>query len=201
MPFIVALTGGVGSGKSTVARAFARLGVDIVDADVVARQVVEPSQPALREIVNKYGHSVLHADGTLNRAHLRKRIFRSPTDKQWLNNLLHPLIHQKTCDLLAKTQSSWCLWVVPLLIENNLHKQPNRVLVVDVDPTVQLVRTMMRDDISCEEANNIITAQTSRQKRLAMADDVIDNSGTPEAIMSLVSELHSRYCTLASTAA
>ncbi|MFS2223019.1 dephospho-CoA kinase [Pantoea sp. B65] len=200
MRYTVALTGGIGSGKSTIARAFADLGIDVVDADVIARQVVEPGQPALREIAEKFGAEVLNADGTLNRASLRQRIFSSPADKQWLNELLHPLIHQQTRRQLAESQSLWCLWVVPLLVENNLHKLADRVLVVDVDPATQLARTMARDNISREQASNILAAQATREARLAVADDVIDNSGAPEAVLPLVAALNQRYCALAMSA-
>ncbi len=200
MRYTVALTGGIGSGKSTVTRAFADLGIDVVDADVIARQVVEPGQPALQDIANRFGPSVLNTDGSLNRASLRQKIFSSPAEKQWLNNLLHPLIHQQTRRQLAEAQSLWCLWVVPLLVENNLHKLADRVLVVDVDPEIQLTRTMARDHISREEATRILAAQASRDARLAVADDIIDNSGDPAAVLPLVAALNQRYCKLATAA-
>lgn len=200
MRYTVALTGGIGSGKSTVTRAFADLGIDVVDADVIARQVVEPGQPALQDIANRFGPSVLNTDGSLNRASLRQKIFSSPAEKQWLNNLLHPLIHQQTRRQLAEAQSLWCLWVVPLLVENNLHKLADRVLVVDVDPEIQLTRTMARDHISREEATRILAAQASRDARLAVADDIIDNSGDPAAVLPLVAALNQRYCELATAA-
>ncbi|KOC88927.1 dephospho-CoA kinase [Winslowiella iniecta] len=200
MGYIVALTGGIGSGKSTIARVFAELGVDVVDADVIARQVVEPGQPALQAIAEKFGDEMLNADGTLNRTSLRQRIFSAPADKLWLNNLLHPIIHQQTRRQLAETQSLWCLWVVPLLVENNLHTLADRVLVVDVEPSIQLARTMARDNISREQANNILAAQATREARLAVADDVIDNSGLPESVAPLVAALHQRYLALATSA-
>lgn len=200
MAYTVALTGGIGSGKSTIANAFAELGVDVVDADVIARQVVEPGQPALQIIVEKFGHQILNADGSLNRSALREKIFSSPDDKLWLNNLLHPLIHQQTRLQLSASQSLWCLWVVPLLVENNLHKLADRVLVVDVDPAIQLARTMARDGISREQANNILAAQATREARLAVADDIIDNSGAPETVMPLVAALDQRYRALATAA-
>jgi len=200
MGYIVALTGGIGSGKSTIANAFAELGVDVVDADVIARQVVEPGQPALQAISEKFGDEMLNADGTLNRASLRQRIFSEPADKLWLNNLLHPLIHQQTRRQLAESQSPWSLWVVPLLVENNLHQLADRVLVVDVEPSIQLARTMARDNISLEQANKILAAQATREARLAVADDVIDNSGLPESVAPLIAALHQRYLALAASA-
>ncbi|MEQ4530020.1 MAG: dephospho-CoA kinase [Mixta sp.] len=197
MSYTVALTGGIGSGKSTVANAFARHGVEIIDADVIARQVVEPGQPALKEIATRFGSAILHTDGTLNRAALRQTIFSSPADKAWLNQLLHPLIHAETRRQLKAARSPWCLWVVPLLVENQLEKQADRVLVVDVDPAVQIERTMARDRISREQAEKIIAAQATRAARLAVADDIIENSGHPSEVLPLVAELNQRYLALA----
>lgn len=197
MRFIVALTGGIGSGKSTVASAFARLGVDIVDADIIARQVVEPGQPGLAALHTKFGDSVLLPDGGLNRAGLRHIIFNSADDKRWVNNLLHPLIHAETQRQLALARSAWCLWVVPLLVENDLHHLANRVLVVDVDRETQLTRTMARDGIGREQAENILAAQATREARLAAADDIIDNSTSPDAVEAYVATLNQRYLALA----
>lgn len=197
MRFIVALTGGIGSGKSTVADAFARLGVDVIDADVIARQVVEPGQPALVALRDRFGDRVLLADGRLNRAELRHIIFNSPADKLWVNNLLHPLIHAETQRQLALARSPWCLWVVPLLVENRLHTLANRVLVVDVDTETQLARTMARDRIGREQAEKILAAQATREARLAVADDIIDNSAAPDAITARVAVLNQRYLALA----
>lgn len=197
MRFIVALTGGIGSGKSTVADAFARLGIDVIDADVIARQVVEPGKPALVALRDRFGDRVLLADGQLNRAELRHIIFNSPADKLWVNNLLHPLIHAETQRQLALARSPWCLWVVPLLVENRLHTLANRVLVVDVDTETQLARTMARDRIGREQAEKILAAQATREARLAVADDIIDNSAAPDAITARVAVLNQRYLALA----
>lgn len=197
MPYIVALTGGIGSGKSTIANAFAALDIDIVDADVIARQVVAPGQPALAAISQRFGDEILHPDGSLNRGVLRQKIFSSPQDKSWINKLLHPLIHAETRKQLALTRSAWCLWVVPLLIENHLQHLADRVLVVDVDRETQLARTLRRDGISREQAENILAAQASREARLAVADDIIDNSGSPETAIARVADLHQRYLALA----
>ncbi|SQI31801.1 Dephospho-CoA kinase [Serratia plymuthica] len=180
MAYIVALTGGIGSGKSTVAEAFARHGVEIVDADVIARQVVEPGTPALAAIAERFGNEMLLADGTLNRTALRQRIFSTPDEKRWLNQLLHPLIHQETQRQLAQVASPYALWVVPLLVENNLQARADRVLVVDVDSETQLARTITRDGINRQQAQNIVSAQATREQRLAAADDIIDNSGAAQ---------------------
>jgi dephospho-CoA kinase len=197
MPYTVALTGGIGSGKSTVAQAFAHYGIDIIDADVIARQVVTPGRPALAAITARFGSPILHADGTLNRPALRQKIFSSPAEKAWLDRLLHPLIHAETRRQIAAARSPWCLWVVPLLVENRLEKLADRVLVVDVDPRVQIERTMVRDGITREQAENILAAQATRAARLAVADDIIENSGQPDEVLPLVAELHQRYLTLA----
>lgn len=200
MTYIVALTGGIGSGKSTVADAFARHGVMVVDADVIARQVVEPGAPALAAIVERFGNEMLQTDGTLNRAALRQRIFSNPDEKSWLNQLLHPLIHLETQRQLAQVTSPYALWVVPLLVENNLQARADRVLVVDVDSETQLARTIARDGISRQQAQNILSAQVTREQRLAAADDIIDNSGTAQGIEPLVAALHRRYLELAASA-
>ncbi|AXF77237.1 dephospho-CoA kinase [Erwinia tracheiphila] len=193
MRYTVALTGGIGSGKTTIANAFADRGIDVVDADVIARQIVRPGRSALSEIAAKFGSVVLQQDGTLNRALLRQRIFTCPTDKDWLNALLHPLIHAETRRQLALAKSEWCLWVVPLLVENNLHPLASRVLVVDVDRDTQLARTIARDRISREQAECILATQVTREQRLAVADDIIDNSGLSEDIAAQVSLLDQHY--------
>lgn len=200
MAYIVALTGGIGSGKSTVADAFARHGVTVVDADVIARQVVEPGTPALAAIADRFGNEMLQPDGSLNRAALRQCIFSNPDEKRWLNQLLHPLIHQETQRQLTQVTSPYALWVVPLLVENNLQARADRVLVVDVDSETQLARTIVRDGISRQQAQNILSAQVTREQRLAAADDIIDNSGAAQGIEPLVAALHCRYLELAASA-
>lgn len=197
MRYTVALTGGIGSGKTTIANAFAARSIDVVDADIIARQVVEPGEPALNAIRKKFGEEVILPDGMLNRAALRQRIFSSPEEKSWLNALLHPLIQAETQRQLAMTRSPWCLWVVPLLVENNLQHLANRVLVVDVDRDTQLSRTMARDGVSREQAEHILAAQATRERRLAVADDIIDNGGSPDAVAARVALLDRRYRQLA----
>lgn len=198
-PYTVALTGGIGSGKSTIAGYFAASGVDIIDADVIAREVVEPGTPALQAIIERYGDAILTEEGTLQRSRLREIIFATPDEKNWLNALLHPLINARTQQLKAQAASPYVLWVVPLLVENRLQRQADRVLVVDVDEAVQLQRTRQRDGVSLSQAQRILAAQVSREQRLACADDIIDNSGTPEQVLPRVAELHQRYLRLAAT--
>ncbi|WP_227318299.1 dephospho-CoA kinase [Cedecea davisae] len=201
MVYTVALTGGIGSGKSTIAEAFSRSGVTVVDADIIARQVVEPGQRALALISQHFGSKILLEDGSLNRRALREEIFNSPQQKQWVNDLLHPLIQQQTRDEIARATSPYVLWVVPLLVENNLQNKANRVLVVDVSPETQIARTMKRDNVSLEHAQQILAAQATREARLAVADDIINNDGSPQDAAVHVDRLHRQYLKLASQAA
>lgn len=201
MRYTVALTGGIGSGKSTVADAFSHLGVNVIDADVIARQVVEPGTSALLAIAARFGQQMINDDGTLNRRSLRERIFVHAEDKTWLNALLHPLIQQETRRQIQAASSPYVLWVVPLLVENNLVANADRVLVVDVAKETQIARTILRDRVSREHAERILAAQATREQRLAAADDVIENMGPPDAIASDVARLHEKYLMLASQAA
>lgn len=201
MGYIVALTGGIGSGKSTVADAFSRLGIVIVDADIIARQVVEPQTPGLRAIEAHFGKDIINSDGTLNRRLLRERIFSRPEEKTWLNALLHPMIHQETQRQISAATSPYVLWVIPLLVENQLQHKANRILVIDVLPETQLQRTMLRDNVTRQHAEQILAAQATREARLAVADDVIDNNGAPEKIASDVARLHAHYLAYAAQAA
>ncbi|MGK0737817.1 dephospho-CoA kinase [Yokenella regensburgei] len=200
MKFTVALTGGIGSGKSTVAEAFSRLGVNVIDADVIARKVVEPGTPALDAIAAHFGPQMLTTEGDLNRRSLRERVFAHPEDKAWLNALLHPLIQQETHRQMREATSPYVLWVVPLFVENQLFAQADRVLVVDVPRETQIFRTMQRDNVSREHAEHILAAQATREARLATADDIIDNNGAPDAIVSDVARLHAQYLQFAAQA-
>nr|WP_220273221.1 dephospho-CoA kinase [Pantoea ananatis] len=193
------MTGGIGSGKSTIAGYFAASGVDIIDADVIAREVVEPGTPALQAIIERYGDAILTEQGTLQRSRLREIIFSTPDEKTWLNALLHPLINARTQQLKAQAASPYVLWVVPLLVENRLQRQADRVLVVDTDEETQLRRTLQRDNVSLEQAKRILAAQATRQQRLDCADDIIDNSGAPEKALPQVAKLHQLYLKLAAT--
>ncbi|MEI7062276.1 dephospho-CoA kinase [Dickeya chrysanthemi] len=200
MTYIVALTGGIGSGKSTVAQGFATLGATIIDADVIARQVVAPGQPALATIVEHFGREILQPDGVLNRRALRERIFSSQEDKRWLNALLHPLIQQETRRQLAAVATPYALWVVPLLVENQLQGKAHRVLVVDVPLETQVQRTMDRDGVSRTQAEKILASQASREQRLACADDIIDNNSNPSLLAPRIAALHQHYLELAASA-
>ncbi|AEG97178.1 MULTISPECIES: dephospho-CoA kinase [Klebsiella] len=201
MGYTVALTGGIGSGKSTVADEFAHLGVTVIDADIIARQVVEPGTPALLAIAERFGPQMINDDGSLNRRRLRERIFAHSEDKAWLNALLHPLIQQETRRQMQASTSPYLLWVVPLLVENRLTDKADRVLVVDVPKETQIERTIRRDGVSREHAEHILAAQATREQRLAAADDVIENMGSADAVASHVARLHDKYLMLASQAA
>lgn len=195
-PFRVGLTGGIGSGKSTVANAFTNLGVKVVDADVVARRVVEPGSAALKQIRAFFGHGVISADGQLDRAKLREIVFADPNAKTWLNALLHPLIRQQMLQELDTASSPYSLLVAPLLIENRLDLLVDKVLVVDVPEEVQLERTMHRDQNSPELIRAIMASQCSRAERLAAADYVISNEGPVNAIQAQVAKLHQVFLAL-----
>lgn len=197
--FIVGLTGGIGSGKSTVTALFTELGVQHVDADIVAREVVMPGTPCLAEIAGHFGDSVLLSSGELDRASLRQRIFSNAADKAWLEQLLHPAIRQQLLAQLQALSSSYALLVAPLLLENNLQRYVQRVLVVDVTEATQLARTMARDDASEQQIKSIMAAQISRQQRLQLADDVITNDATADALRQQVTSLHQQYLRMAAS--
>lgn len=192
--FIVGLTGGIGSGKTTVTDIFQKLGIDIIDADIAARIVVAPESKALAAISNHFGTEYIDKQGQLNRAKLRSRIFSVDEDKTWLNNLLHPLIRQEILTQISQAKSHYCILVAPLLLENKLNALVNRVLVVDVDEATQVTRTIARDPSSAEEVKRIIASQMPRKQRLSLADDVINNHNTSLEELNLqVSQLNKKY--------
>ncbi|WP_421218674.1 dephospho-CoA kinase [Aeromonas jandaei] len=197
--YVVAITGGIGSGKTTIANQFAELGIDVVDADVIAREVVESGTPALAAIADHFGPDVITPDGQLDRRRLREQVFSNPSAKAWLNALLHPLIRSEMQRQCAAARSPYCLLVVPLLVENKLTDLANRVLVVDVDEATQIERTCRRDGVTAEQAKAIIAAQASRSERLAAADDVIENlNGSEMATKARILTLHETYLAFAS---
>lgn len=195
--FVVGLTGGIGSGKTAVTDAFAALGVDVVDADIIARDVVAPGSDGLNAITSHFGNGILLADGCLDRSALRERVFHNPEEKTWLNNLLHPMIREGMADAVSRARSGYCILAVPLLVENKLQHMVDRVLVVDCAESLQLQRATKRDGSNESTIRNIIASQANRQDRLAIADDVIDNSGTLEDLNAQVKQLHLNYCRLA----
>jgi len=192
-PLRVGLTGGIASGKSTVADMFADLGVPIVDTDVIAREVVAVGQPALEEIRAAFGSEVLTAEGSLDRAAMRKLVFGDDPARARLEAILHPRIRQQTDAQADAAGGVYQLIVVPLLVESPMRKDVDRVLVVDCDEARQIERLMQRDAESEEQARRILAAQASREERLAIADDVIANDGSPAETLEQVQALHRRY--------
>ncbi|MFT0213895.1 dephospho-CoA kinase [Pseudomonas sp. F1_0610] len=195
-PWILGLTGGIASGKSAAAARFATWGVNIVDADVVARWVVEPNQPALAQIAQHFGQDILLPDGHLNRQLLREKIFAQPNERLWVEQLLHPLIRQRIVEELAKTTSAYAILVSPLLIESGQYALTNRVCVVDVDEETQRQRTLQRDGVTPEQVDAILQAQASRARRLMYADDIIANDQDLTYLYAQVDELHALYLTV-----
>lgn len=195
--FIVGLTGGIGSGKSTVSRFFRELGIHVVDADIAARAIMEPGLPALAAIAEHFGPEVLRSDGTLDRAYLRRVVFADSEQRRWLEQLTHPLIAQWIREQLLASPPPYAILETPLLFETQQKKHVQRKVVVDVPEDVQLARTMRRDSNSEEQVRAIMAAQMPRQERLASADDVIDNTVSLEEVRRQVQELHELYVTLA----
>lgn len=196
--FVVGLTGGIGCGKSAVTDCFAALGVPVIDADLVARAVVEPGQPALQEIVDRFGPDALLGDGTLDRTWLREHIFSRPAAKATLEGILHPRIRAEMRRRLAEFDTPYAIFAIPLLFETGQDKGVDRVLVVDCPPELQISRVTRRDRVSEEQTRSIIAAQIDRKSRLERADDVIDNSRSLEDLQPRVALLHQKYLKLAS---
>jgi dephospho-CoA kinase len=195
-PWILGLTGGIGSGKSAAAQHFIDLGVHVVDADHAARWVVEPGRPALASIAEHFGPGVLLADGQLDRAALRKLIFEVPEERRWLEALLHPLIAKEIAEHLAKAQSPYAILVSPLLIESGQSAMTQRVLVIDAPEQLQIERTLQRDQTNEQQVQAILKAQSSRQDRVSHADDVVVNDRDLAWLRSEVERLHHFYLTL-----
>ncbi len=200
-PFVIALTGGIASGKTAASDAFAALGVPIIDTDVIARQVVAPESEGLRQVVDAFGPDVLNPDGSLDRRTLRSIIFADPPARLRLEGILHPLIAQSAMRQLSEVEAPYALLVVPLLVESGLFTEADRVLVIDVPERVQRERLMERDQVSEDQAGAALNAQIPRQQRLERADDVLSNTGTREALREAVQTLHQRYLQLAAGAA
>lgn len=195
--FVLGITGGIGAGKTAVADYLAGRGVRVVDADIAARQVVEPGEPALRAIADYFGEDILGPDGQLDRPALRQRIFASDQDRRWLENLLHPLINVRLQEQLHKAHSPYAALVSPLLFETGQHKLVDRVLVVDVPESLQIARAMQRDGQSKEQILAIMRTQLDRQERLRRADDRVDNSTDLAGLHAQLKALHHSYMALA----
>lgn len=189
----VGLTGGVASGKSTVAGMFAALGVPVIDTDVIAREVVAPGTPGLAAVAAAFGPGVLLPDGALDRRRLRSLVFADPGRRRELESILHPRILERMEALCAASGGPYQVLVIPLLLESGLAVRVDRVLVVDCSESVQRERLMVRDGESAESAGRILAAQLDRQARLAGADDVLANAGTRDDLRRRVLELHAAY--------
>lgn len=190
---VIGLTGGIASGKTTVSDMFAKLGIDIIDADVIAREIVAKGTPALAAIVERFGDDILTPEQELDRQKLRTVVFSDSAKKDWLNALLHPLIREQMQLQTASATSPYCILSVPLLVENKLNTMVSRTLVVDIDEASQIKRAIARDNSEPAIIESIIASQASRKERLAAADDVIVNNKDLDWLSAQVQDLHQMY--------
>jgi dephospho-CoA kinase len=197
VPFRVALTGGIASGKSTVAELFAALGVPVIDTDVIAREVVEPGQPALAEVVAAFGSDILDASGRIDRPHMRQRIFADPDARRRLESILHPAIRAEMARQSLAAGGPYQVLVIPLLAEGGRRDHVDRVLLVDAPEELQVQRLMTRDGVTRAQAEASLRAQATRAARLALADDVIRNTGAADELRAAVAGLDLKYRRLA----
>lgn len=196
--YVVGVTGGIGSGKSTVCDLFtARHQVPVIDADIVAREVVAPGEPALDSLVELFGRGILAADGTLDRRQLKRIVFADETRRRALEDVLHPRIRERMHEAVAAITAPYCLLCVPLLIEGGRNPLVDRVLVVDCPEEVQIARVSQRDDLTADEVMAIMRAQATREQRCAAADDIVINDGNRADLLARVDELHETYLELA----
>ena len=197
-PYLVGLTGGIGSGKTTVANQFEALGVILVDADLIAHQMTAPGGPAMPALIKEFGAEIAAPDGRMDRAVMRDKAFKDPGARARLEHILHPLIRAESDRQIAAARSPYVMLVVPLLIETGGNKKRvQRVLVVDCPEEVQIERVMSRSQLPREQVQAIMKAQATRAQRLAAADDVVDNGGDPKALAAQVERLHRLYLDLA----
>lgn len=197
-PFVVVMTGGIASGKSTVSDLFRQLGVPVVDTDIIARQLVEPGQPALAKIVEVFGKQCLLPDGNLDRKGMRQEVFAQPRLREQLENILHPLIAAESGRQISGLEFNYCILVIPLFTKSRQLLKPDCVLVIDAEKGTQLKRLVIRDAIDHSLAISILDAQVTRQERLELADDVIENSEGLAQLEARVARLHKKYMRLAS---
>jgi len=191
---IIGVTGGIASGKTTVTTIFHdHFGIHVIDADLIAREVVSVGTHGLDEIRHHFGDQIINSSGSLNRSELRHIIFSNPKEKEWLDNMLHPMIKSKIQLNLNHVISPYCLLVIPLLVENRWQSLTNKILVIDVDEETQIQRTMNRDNSNRIQAEQILSSQASRQQRLAIADDVIENNITYGQLSTKIARLHQKY--------
>ena len=191
--FCIGLTGPIASGKSTVAKAFSTLGIDVVSADAIAKSLTAKQAPALHPIVAHFGSSVLTSSGELNRRHLRELIFQNPNERLWLEALLHPLIRKQIETEISQTKSPYCVIEIPLLTDRTTYPYLNRVLLVQADPAQQVARCMARDNASKEEVLAILASQTDMNTLIKLADDILLNTGSLAELQDKVASLHANY--------
>lgn len=196
-PLLIALTGGIASGKTAVAELFAKRGVPVLDTDQIARDVVEPGSPALEQLVQAFGADILDASGRLDRARMRERVFRDPSERAKLEQILHPAIRQELAKRSAQAGGTYQVHVIPLLVEKCRADDYDRVLVVDCPEEEQIKRLMARDRSTAEQARLILQSQATREQRIAVADDVLVNTGTLDELNRFVETLHNNYSLLA----
>lgn len=196
MVFVVALTGGIASGKTTVSDRFAELGVPVIDADIIARKLSEPGTRPFNEIIAAFGRTILTADGRIDRRLLRSVIFQDSRKRKLLDSILHPAIYQELERNIAELHSGYCLVVIPLLAETGVPDWVDWVLVVDVDEATQLDRLSQRDNLTTKQASRVLNVQASRSERRRIANDVIVNSGSIEDLYNDIQKLHKKYTTL-----
>jgi len=195
-PFILGLTGGIASGKTAAADRLESLGATLVDTDLISREVVEPGQPALTQIEQHFGPDVIQGDGGLNRGALREKVFQDSKERQWLEELLHPLIRQTAIDRALSASTPIVVVVVPLLFESGHYQEIDASLVIDVPVELQRQRTLNRDGVSDTQVDSILAAQMDRQSRLNRADYVISNAGTLDELYSQVDALYHQLIAL-----
>ena len=199
-PLVVGLTGGIGSGKSAAADAFAELGATIVDTDAIAHELTRPGGAAMPHIASLFGEAFVGQSGALDRAKMRERVFSDPAAKAALERLLHPMIREESVRRISGSTGPYVVHVVPLLVESgDYRKRVHRVLVVDAPEALQVERVMQRSRLPEDEVRAIMRTQASRAERLAAADDVIDNTGTVDALRKQVVALHGKYLKMAAT--
>jgi len=199
LKFVLGLTGGIGSGKSAASQWFEAQGITVVDADVVAREVVEIGQPALAQIQQAFGDWVLLADGSLNRRALREHIFQSPEARKTLENITHPAIRNSIIQQLHAAQSPYAILVSPLLFETNQHELTQHTLLIDATIELQIERASQRDGQNIEQIRNIIAAQMSREQKQTMADDIVLNDGHLDHLYAHLRLLHQKYLNMAAS--
>ncbi len=192
----IGLTGGIGSGKSAATKLFEQLGIPVIDADIIAREVVVKGQPALTEIVQHFGAQVLHPDESLNREALRNIIFSNAEHKKTLESIIHPRVYQAMLAQSGQYHSPYLVFAIPLLLENQRQNLMDRILVVDCPVETQIQRVQQRDNLSVTQIKAIISAQIARPNRLAAADDIIHNDGSFSALAEQVKKLHNLYLSL-----